>query len=105
MDICKFLKRKTASSDNSVSSKSIEKIPQDKDEENINVTTNWNNEEVEEDGLSNDIYHLLDKQPSNNEKFECIRHRMPDNSFNYLAKQYKDSRRKSGFMNPLCRRD
>ena len=48
---------------------------------------------------------MLDKKPSENEKFECIRQRIPDNSFNYPAKQYKDSRRKSGFMNRSCRRD
>ena len=86
MDIRKFLIRKTTSSDDSVSSKSTEKISQDKDEENINVSTNWNNEGVEEDGLSNDIFYLLDKKPSDNEKFECIRQRIPGNSFNYAAK-------------------
>ena len=63
MDILKFLKRKTTSSDNSVSSKSTEKISWDKDEENINISTNWNNEEVDEHGLNNDIFHLLDKKP------------------------------------------
>ena len=42
-------------------------------------------------------------QISDNEKFECIRHRIPDKSFNYTPKQYKDSRRKSGFIS--CRRD
>ena len=50
MDICKFLKRKTASSDESVSSKSTEKISQDKDKENINVITSCNNDGIEKDG-------------------------------------------------------
>ena len=99
MDIHRFLKRKTTSSDDSLSSKSTEKISWDKDEENINICTNWNNKGVEEDGLINGIFYLLDKKPSDNEKFECIRHRIPHNSFNHLVKQYKDSRRKSGFMN------
>ena len=40
MDIRKFLKRKTTSSDDSVTSKSTENISWDKDEENINVSTN-----------------------------------------------------------------
>ena len=44
MDIPKFLKRKTTNSDDSVSSKSTEKISHDKDEQNVNVSTNWNNE-------------------------------------------------------------
>ena len=35
--MCKFLYRETPSSDNSVSSKSTEKILQDKDEENIKL--------------------------------------------------------------------
>ena len=103
MDILKFPKRKTTSSDNSVSSKSTEKISWDKDEENINISTNWNNEEVDEHGLNNDIFHLLDKKPSDNEEFECIRHHIPDNFFNYPAKQNKDSQRHSGFMNQSCR--
>ena len=105
MDNCKFLKRKNTSIDDSVSSKSTKNILWDRDKENINVSTNWNNEGVEEDGLSNDIFYLLDKKPSDNEKFERIRHRIPDNFFNYLAKQYENSRRKSGFMNRSCRRD
>ena len=75
MDIRKSLKRKTTSSDDSVSSKSAGKISWDKDKENINVSTNWNNKGVEEDGLSNDIFYLLDKKLSDNEKFQCIRHR------------------------------
>ena len=75
MDIRKFLKRKTISSGDSVSAKSTEKISWYKDEENINVSTNWNNEGVEEDGLSNGIFYLLDKKPSDNEKLEYIRHR------------------------------
>ena len=49
MAIRKFLKRKTTSSYASVSSKSTEKISWDKDEENINVITNFNNKGVEED--------------------------------------------------------
>ena len=93
MDICKLLERKTTSSDNSVFLKNTEKICQ---EENINASTN--NEGVGEDGLSNDIFYLLDKNPSDNEKFEYICHFIPDNSFNYLAKQWKGSQRKSGFM-------
>ena len=48
---------------------------------------------------------MLDKKPSDNEKFECIRHHITNNSFNYRVKQYKDSCRKSGFMNRSCRRD
>ena len=62
MDIPKFLKRKTTNSDDSVSSKSTEKISHDKDEQNVNVSTNWNNEWIEEDGLSNEIFYLLDKK-------------------------------------------
>ena len=81
--------KKTTSSDNSISSKNTEKIWHDKDEENI---------KVEEDGSSNDIFYLLDKSPSDNEKFECIPCHIPDNSFNNLAQQYKGSQRKSGFM-------
>ena len=92
------MQKKTTSSDNSISSKNTEKIWQDKDEENINVRINWDNEGVEEDGSSNDIFYLLDKSPSDNEKFECIHYHIPDNSFNYLAKQCKGSQRKSGFM-------
>ena len=57
MDIHKFLKRKTTSSDDSVSSKSSERIWCDKDVENINFRTNWNNEGVEEDRLSNGIFY------------------------------------------------
>ena len=87
MDICKFLKRKTTSSDESVSAKSTEKISQDKDKENINVITSCNNEGIEKDGLSNDIFYLLEKKLPDNKKFECVRHRIPDNSFNYPAKQ------------------
>ena len=105
MDFRTFLRRKTTSSDGSVSSKSTEKISWDKDKKNINVSTNWNNEVVEEDGLSNHIFYLLDKKPSDNEEFKCIRHPFPDNSFNHPAKQYKDSRRKLGFMNRSCRQD
>ena len=56
MDICKLLERKTTSSDNSAFLKNTEKICQ---EENINASTN--NEGVEEDGLSNDIFYLLDQ--------------------------------------------
>ena len=52
MVISKFLKRKTASSYDSVSSKSTEKISWDKDEENINVITNCNNKGIEEDFLT-----------------------------------------------------
>ena len=48
---------------------------------------------------------MLERKPSDNKEFECIRHRIPDNSFNYPAKQYKDSRRKSGFMNRSCQQD
>ena len=40
MNIRKFLKRETTSSDDSVSSKSTEKISEGKDEENVNVSTN-----------------------------------------------------------------
>ena len=61
MDNCKFLKRKNTSIDDSVSSKSTKNILWDRDKENINVSTNWNNEGVEEDGLSNEIFYLLDK--------------------------------------------
>ena len=61
MDIRKFLKRKTTSSDYSVSSKRTENISWDKDEKKINVSTNWNNEGVEEDGLSNDIFYCQTK--------------------------------------------
>ena len=67
MDICKFLKRKTTSSDDLVSSRSSKKISQDKDEEHINVSTTWNNEGVDEGGLRNGIFYLLDKKPSDNE--------------------------------------
>ena len=72
MDIWKLLKRKTASSDDSISSKTTEQISQGKDEENINVSRNRNNEGVETDGLSNDIFYLLDRKPSDNEKFAYI---------------------------------
>ena len=108
MDIRKFLKRKTTSSDDSVCSKITEKILQNKDEENINVSANSNNKGVEEGGISNDIFYLLDEKLSDNYKFECIRHRVPDNSFNYPAKQYEDSedsRTNSGLMNPSYHRD
>ena len=64
MDIWKLLKRKTTSSDDSISSKTTEQISQGKDEENINVSGNRNNEGVETDGLSNDIFYLLDRKPS-----------------------------------------
>ena len=57
MGIHKFPKRKTTSSDDSVSSKSSERIWWDKDVENINFRTNWNNEGVEEDRLSNGIFY------------------------------------------------
>ena len=57
MGIHKFPKRKTTSSDDSVSSKSSERIWWDKDIENINFSTNWNNEGVEEDRLSNGIFY------------------------------------------------
>ena len=40
MDFRTFLRRKTTSSDGSVSSKSTEKIFWDKDKKNINVSTN-----------------------------------------------------------------
>ena len=51
------------------------------------------------------VLYLLDKKPSDNEKIECIRHHIPDNSVTYLAKQYKDSQRKWGFMSQSCRQD
>ena len=50
--------------DASVSSKSSETISPEKVEENINVSTNWNNNGVKEDGLSNDIFYLLEKKTS-----------------------------------------
>ena len=62
MDIHKFLKRKTTSTDDSLSSKSTEKISWDKDEENINICTNWNNKGVEEDGLINGIFLLVKQE-------------------------------------------
>ena len=49
------------SCENSVSLKSTEKISQNKDEENINLGTIWNNEGVK-DGLSTDILYLSDKK-------------------------------------------
>ena len=64
MDIWKLLKRKTTSSDDSISSKTTEQISQGKDEESINVSRNRNNEGVETDGLRNDIFYLLDRKPS-----------------------------------------
>ena len=105
MYIHKFLKRRTTSSDDSVSSKSSERIWWDKDVENVNFSTNWNNEGVEENRLSNGIFQLLDKKLSHSEKFVCIRHCIPDNSFNFLAKQYRDSQINPGFMSRSCRRD
>ena len=95
--MCKFLYRETPSSDNSVSSKSTEKILQDKDEENIKLRKIWNSKGVQ-DGLSNDIFYLLDKKASDNEKVEYICHCIPGNSFNYLPKQYKER----GCMNESC---
>ena len=44
--MCKFLYRETTSSDNSVSSKSTEKILQDRDEENIKLRKIWNSKGV-----------------------------------------------------------
>ena len=49
------------SCENSVSSKSTEKISQNKDEENINLSTIWNKEGVK-DGLSTDMLYLSDKK-------------------------------------------
>ena len=90
MDICWFLKIKTTSIEDSISSKSTENILQDKDEENVNARRNWNEKGLEQNVLRNETLYLLEKKSSDDEKFECVYHRMLDNSFNYPAKQYKD---------------
>ena len=90
MDICWFLKIKTTSIEDSISSKSTENILQDKDEENVNVKRNWNKKGLEQNVLRNETLYLLEKKSSDDENFECVYHRILDNSFNYPAKQYKD---------------
>ena len=90
MDICWFLKIKTTSIEDSISSKSTENILQDKDEENVNVKRNWNKKGLEQNVLRNETLYLLEKKSSDDEKFECVYHRILDSSFNYPAKQYKD---------------
>ena len=61
MDICEFLKGETIISDGSVSSKSTTDFVGQRGRKYKKVSTIWNNERVE-DGLSNEIFYLLDKK-------------------------------------------
>ena len=62
MDIYWFLKIKTTSIEDSISSKSTENILQDKDEENVNVRRNWNKKGLKQNVLRNEILYLLEKK-------------------------------------------
>lgn len=105
MDIRKFFKRSASDDDTEPSQQSpckrlslFQKQSKDEAPSSSSTSVLTSNHHV-------DIFNCKSKMLSYEEKFHLISNRMPLSTFKFPSKQYKDSRRQSGFMFRSCRRD